>query len=383
MSSGRWHVVPDQEIDVDTVMRNCIEFSSRQDILEGALVYRIQRKHAEYDRPAQDRSKCIQLLVAWHVEHTKELHMRALLIEHDGELDEDKLRQVYQKYWHSLDTLVNSTEMNWLLDDATMLETKIKAMNGDYRWDIFISEGSKYYAKRPLWLDTTRWVAIVLEIFLMLTCTVSLTLHRVIAIAVHNEYPDIELVSPVYFCVDGTYYEYPVERTDKGVMMKFDFRFNPDQDKSGGILMYEIRRKNNEISDRQSSTDTMYAKVIEEASKMMRFLVIWKIKHVAEHKESIMLVEHDSELVLNEDKLAQLYENINEIPYDYYRYTWSMCNNMVLAIKCEESWRTSFELEITIFKKLRYQVATRPMRDDSERKPMWIDSGRQVSSLII
>jgi hypothetical protein len=48
------------------------------------------------------------------------------------------------------------------------------------------------------------------------------------AIAVHNEYPDIELVSPVYFCAGGTYYEYPVEKKDKGIMMKFDFRINLD-----------------------------------------------------------------------------------------------------------------------------------------------------------
>jgi hypothetical protein len=97
MHGGKWHVVPDQEINVNAVMRNLIEFDSGQDILEGALVYRIRRKHAETDKSAQDKSKNVQLLVAWRVEHTKELDVRLVLVEHDGELDKDKLKKLYQK----------------------------------------------------------------------------------------------------------------------------------------------------------------------------------------------------------------------------------------------------------------------------------------------
>jgi predicted deacetylase len=65
MSGGKWNVVPEQEIDVNTVMRNCIELDSGQDMLEGALVYRIQaKKHTESDKTDQDELKHIWLLVA-------------------------------------------------------------------------------------------------------------------------------------------------------------------------------------------------------------------------------------------------------------------------------------------------------------------------------
>jgi hypothetical protein len=150
---GGWNVAPEQEIDVNAVMSNRLEFDSGQDVLEGALVYRVQRKHAE---SAQDGTRHIQLLVAWHVDHTEGLYVRELLVEHDRELDEDKLMKLHQKCWQSLNALVSPIGCNWLLNDAMVLTATIKAMNGGCRWDIFISEGESDSIKRPLWIDTDR-----------------------------------------------------------------------------------------------------------------------------------------------------------------------------------------------------------------------------------
>jgi hypothetical protein len=155
---GRWHVIPNQEIDVNAVTRNRLEFNSGQDILKGVLVYRIQRKHAESDKSAQDESKHIWLLVAWYAKHTKGLHVRALLVEHDKELDwnEDGLMKLHQDCWQPLNVWVNPIESNWQLDDATVLATTIKAMNRGYGWDIFISEGKRDNVKKPLRMDAQR-----------------------------------------------------------------------------------------------------------------------------------------------------------------------------------------------------------------------------------
>jgi hypothetical protein len=153
---GKLDVVPDQEIDVNTVMRNRLEFDSEQDILEGILLYKIQRQPAESDVLIQDESKNTQLLVAWHGEYIKGLHVRAVLIEHDKELDQDKLMRLYQKYWYLFDEWASSIRSNWLLCDTTILATTIKAMNGGYRWDIFISKRIRGNVIRPLWLDVGR-----------------------------------------------------------------------------------------------------------------------------------------------------------------------------------------------------------------------------------
>jgi hypothetical protein len=151
-----WHVIPDQKIDACDVMQNFIEFESVQDILEGALIYRIQSKYTKYDRLIHDKSKSVQLLVAWRVEHTKEFCVRALLVEHDGKLDENNLRKLYQKYWHSLEARVDPTKNNWLLNDSIVLATAVAALNGGYRWDIFLSGVMNNLSKRPIWIDVER-----------------------------------------------------------------------------------------------------------------------------------------------------------------------------------------------------------------------------------
>jgi hypothetical protein len=132
--------VPDQKIDVNAVMRNRIELDSGQDILEGALVYKIKRQHTE---SAQDEPKRIWLLVAWSGKYTKGLRVCVLLVEHKKRLDEDRLRKLYQKRWPLLRERTNVTESSWTLNDTTMLTTTFEVMNGGYRWDIFISEEEK------------------------------------------------------------------------------------------------------------------------------------------------------------------------------------------------------------------------------------------------
>jgi hypothetical protein len=112
----------------------------------------------KFDKSAQDESKYIQLLVAWQVERTIGLHVRALLAEYNKKhnWDEDEQRRLHQKCCYSFNALVNPIRNNWPLDDTIVLATTIKAMNSGYRWDIFISEGIRDNVKRPLWIDTER-----------------------------------------------------------------------------------------------------------------------------------------------------------------------------------------------------------------------------------
>jgi hypothetical protein len=202
---------------------------------------------------------------------------------------------------------------------------------------------------------------------LRLMYTASLTLHRTMTMTVNNWYPDIRLASPMYFCNGGIYYEHPVRRAYAGAIMMIDFRLDLDQDASNGILIYELQRKENAESDQQSSVDTIYTKVIEEASKMMRLLITWKIKHLEEPKVSIVLVECDNELVLNEDKLARLYDKVNAISSEYSnpsRRTWLMCDNTALGIMYVVE---DLELKITISEVSRERDAIKLMWIDPER----------------
>jgi hypothetical protein len=209
----------------------------------------------------------------------------------------------------------------------------------------------------------------ILAVFLTLMCIISLILHNTMVMTVHNQYPDIRLVSPIYFCNRGKRYKYRVKRVHDGVVMKIGFRFDLDQDEFGGIMMYEVQR--NVISNHQSSAETVSVKAIEEALKMMRLLVTWKIEHSGEPKVKIMMIEYGNGLVLNEDKLAQLYEKINDIPSDHNTSgcTWLMCDNTALTVIHEIVRKAGLELKLTV---------SQGARDMDTIRPMWIDSERQV-----
>jgi hypothetical protein len=151
-------VISDQKIDADAVMRNHIEFDPGQDIMDGILICRIQRQHAEFDKSTQNESRYVQLLITLHAEHTNGLHIRALLVEHDKKLDwdEDKLKKLHQVNANTLGAQVNFIGNNWLLDDVKILSMTMKAVNGGYRWDIFITKGVENNVKRLFWIDAER-----------------------------------------------------------------------------------------------------------------------------------------------------------------------------------------------------------------------------------
>jgi hypothetical protein len=157
-------------------------------------------------------------------------------------------------------------------------------------------------------------------------------------------------------------------------MMRISFGFDLYQDEFGGIMMYEVKRKRNTISDHQSSIDTISTKVIEEALKMIRLLITWKIDCSGKPRVNMVLVEYNNELVLNEDKLAQLYDKINCKLCPYYGSIWLMCDNTTLKAEYEVVNEESFELKIIISKGFRCEYIM---------KPTWIDSTRQVSYLMI
>jgi hypothetical protein len=207
------------------------------------------------------------------------------------------------------------------------------------------------------------------DIFLILTCTASLTLHKTSNVTIQNQCPDIELVSPIYFCDGGTYNEYFVERTNVSSMVKIDLRFSLDK-LPGGILMYKVQRKGNTKLDHQSHTDTTSIEAVEDASKMMRLLVAWKIESSDKLRARIMPVEHSNELVLNEDRLAQLYEKIDGQSYrrySFFKSTWLVYDNTVLKVTYEAVQKEDFELKITI---------SEGAKGEDTMKPVWIDSIR-------
>jgi hypothetical protein len=216
----------------------------------------------------------------------------------------------------------------------------------------------------------------ILVISLMLICIASLTLYKTMDVTIHNQHSDIELVSPVYFCDGGTYNEYPAERMDASTVMRIGFRLGLDK-LPGGILMYALQKKGSVGSDHQSSTSTTSIEAIENASNMMSLLVAWKIEDSEKPIVHIVLTVHENELILDEDKLSQLYNKIDcqlSRCYAISKSTWLVFDNTVLETTYEIVQKESIGLKIAIFE---------GVKDVYAKSAFWIDPERQALSMMI
>jgi hypothetical protein len=195
--------------------------------------------------------------------------------------------------------------------------------------------------------------------------TVSRMPKKTMFMTIDNQHPNIELVSPVHFCNCGEYYEYPVKRTDDGVMMNIRFIFGLGKGNSRGILTYKVQR--NAGLEHQSSIDPMSAKIIEEALKRTRLLITWEIEAFEEPKIKVILAEYENESDLDEDKLEQLYEKFNSISNTCYKSTFFMYDNTALEVEYETVQETSLESKLTI---------SEASADLDTVRSMWIESER-------
>jgi hypothetical protein len=122
----------------------------------GVLTYRLKKRQTRESTGINRHTASVsQILVVWRISKSKEIYVDVLLVEHGEWFDcnKDKLRRLYQKYWHPLNAWVNPIESSWLLDNTTALRTTVKAMNGNHGWDIFISEEMGNNVRRPLWIN--------------------------------------------------------------------------------------------------------------------------------------------------------------------------------------------------------------------------------------
>jgi hypothetical protein len=141
--------------------------------------------------------------------------------------------------------------------------------------------------------------------------------------------------------------------------MKGNFKTDMYQSTFGGILLYHLQRKNDEsnnLTDKDISIST-------------QLLVIWEFR-IDRLYLYAWLIEHESTLIWNEDKLKKLYDEYggqNDTNIIFNTGKWLLDDNIKLRIVCEASYKRSSEINIIISeeKDTLYPI-----------KPLWVDSNR-------
>jgi hypothetical protein len=196
-------------------------------------------------------------------------------------------------------------------------------------------------------VDWTRKASVISDDnILLLIYIASFTLQSAIDLTINNQC-SIKLASPMYFIKDASCrIQFPRQVNSKSIM-KTSFITGIDRDTFGGILLYHLQRKVN-------------------VSISTQLLMIWGYKPNKLYSHAL-LIEHESTLVWNEDKLKRLYDAYNsQCDASTNIGRWLLNDNTKLRTVFKLS-HGCFETEVVISRERRLPLL---------RKPLWIDSNR-------
>jgi hypothetical protein len=156
-SDTDWNKHPDWRVDAGSIMS--ADLIPLLTTFGGVLTYVLQRKDIEPD--SQLESTCIRLLVVWKSEGHEKFRVFIHLIEYDKLFYWDKFKpnEYYQRYTSELNTYTGPINDKWLMDDGTVLMTRLEldSIQGNIRLNIIISEGiGNDHARKPVWIDLKR-----------------------------------------------------------------------------------------------------------------------------------------------------------------------------------------------------------------------------------
>jgi hypothetical protein len=134
-------LLPDQKVDVDSMMQTDFDIDPTQEESIGILMYKLQRKYTgQYDK---NNAICIQFVVIWKVNSSGEFRLASRLIEHDKyhTWDRDELMKLAKRYV-LFSIRRGPTEETWLMRDNTVLMINLNATREEecYKLEITIAE---------------------------------------------------------------------------------------------------------------------------------------------------------------------------------------------------------------------------------------------------
>jgi hypothetical protein len=196
-------------------------------------------------------------------------------------------------------------------------------------------------------------------------CTVSFA-KEALNIAVHNQYPGLELTSPVYFSDGTTYFVAPNQQTDTGDIMETCFGIDSRRKDFKCVLLYKLQKKHAIRTDNQPDDSTIS---IENIATNMYLLVAWVIEDY-KRRFCAYLVEFTDDFIWDDDKLWALYEEYNDqfyMDYGTRTFTWLMYDNVVMEMILDVTYSSDYRLDIIIFKGARKDDMKLPIKIDPKR----------------
>jgi hypothetical protein len=373
-TSTTYCISPCQQTDTSNTIEASFRIDSKQHYFKGALLYKLQRKHATKIDNQPDNSTASNedtvistyLLVVWNIVcYDHKICVYLVECTNNFAWDEDKLWALYEEYNDRFYVNHKYDIITWSTNDYAMIKTGFDIKYGsDYKLDIAISEGIENDdTRRPIQIDPERSVLSLLML-IVLMYAVRLNIPPSFKLSIHNQCLDIDLVSPIY--ITGIELECrrpPDYKVCAGGTMRFAFiiglygLINKSSALSYGVLVYKLQRKQTHES----------TEVDEDASNSAHLLVIWET--FESQKLNAFLVEHDRGFDWDKDSLRELYRNsINQFKLYSGSTTdiWSLNDNVALMIT-SEIVSENYIFNITISEVRGHDGTRTPAHVDPER----------------
>jgi hypothetical protein len=180
-----------------------------------------------------------------------------------------------------------------------------------------------------------------------------------VKLIIHNQFPGIELTSPIYAGRHVTCCLLPDQSINVDSTIQADFNIDITQHMPTGVLMYKLQRKNTDQSNEDGISN-------QNEASCVQFVITWIVKNSKGFFADSYLFEHNEGCVLDRDKMLELneYYELTNIQYGTIEETWLMHDNTVLMTSLNVTREECYKLEMTI--------SEGSIKDDTQR-PHYID----------
>jgi hypothetical protein len=188
-------------------------------------------------------------------------------------------------------------------------------------------------------------------------------------IIIHNQYPGLELTSPVYCSNGTTCHALPSQQIDTGNTMEASFGINSRYGYFNGILLYKLQRKHTTKTGNHPNNSTAS---IGDTATNIYLLVLCNIFNIDDYGNDYYacLLECADDFTWDEDKLWALYHQYLGRIHANYRYIvtlWLMNDGAVIKTGLDITYGSDYKFNIFISKGTGKYHMEKPMRIDLER----------------
>jgi hypothetical protein len=195
-------------------------------------------------------------------------------------------------------------------------------------------------------------------------------------ITIHNQCPDLELTSPVYYNHGTPCHVFPSQQTEIGTKMEASFGIAKHDDIRGALL-YKLQRKHTARIDNQFNSNVVgpfsffnsSIASIGDTAKNLYLLVAWYVNKF-QNRLRVGLIEFTSDFTCDEYKLWALSNEYRyQLPKDYDSdiITWLLNENSAVKTKLRLTYGSDYKLDIIISEGIGKYKMIRPMKIDPKK----------------